>query len=199
MEDEAKAALQKFVSKTVEDELKPLKEEFKRNVDEQVKGLGEFEAKARRDLEAARLQVAQQIDKLKDFEVSARRDLEQRLRDMEDRVTRDVRTKAFGLALTVVLVAAGGTILGSITAAREVNTSVMNLQDRIIGAQTTIQNSQNELNAEKDQMAESKRQLANVTKDIADAKAQLNETTKQLETARAEYAGLVKSARAGQK
>ena len=137
----------------------------------------------------ARARVETQMNGLEKYEKEAREKLEERLKLVEERVARDVRTKVFSVALTIVVVAAGTMLVGSFAATREVNNSVIALQDRVLGAQTTIAKSNEALNTLRDKMEEAARQLTTTTKQLDDVKS-------QLEKARVEYVSLVKGAKA---
>ena len=76
---------------------------------------------------------------------NSRERIDQVMKDVEERVTRDVRTKVFGIALTIVVAAAGTMLVGSFAATRDVNNSVIALQKDIISAQTSIRESQSKL------------------------------------------------------
>jgi cell division protein FtsL len=113
-----------------------------------------------------------------------RHGMEQRVKEVEDRVTRDMRTKVLYIGVTMVATAAAAMVLGLFAAARDVNKSVIDLQKDIIAAQATIRTSSEAINEH--------------TKKLLDAHAELSTTTSQLDKARAAYDELTKATRAVQ-
>jgi hypothetical protein len=174
MAEELNKAISDLVNQRVEEEFKKIERDAKQRVEAQMANLEMFERDSRERLQS-------------------------RLQDIEERVTRDVRTKVFSIALTIVVLAAGAMLVGSFAATRDVNNSVIGLQDRVIAAQATIQKSQTELNTQKDQMAEATRQATAATKDLQDARVRLKDTTDQFEKVRKEYDALAKAVKAAQR
>jgi chromosome segregation ATPase len=121
--------------------------------------------------------------------------MDQRLKEVEERVTRDVRTRVFSVALTPVVVAAGAMLLGSFAATRDVNNSVIGLQKDIIAAQTTIQNSSKDVIEHTKKLADAQVELTRANSASSDARSKLETTTSQLDKARADYDELAKAMR----
>jgi hypothetical protein len=67
-----------------------------------------------------------------------RTEAEQRLREAEERLTRDIRMKLFSFSLAAVMSAVGAMLIGSYAVTRDVNHSVIALQKDIIAAQTAF-------------------------------------------------------------
>ena len=67
-----------------------------------------------------------------------RTEAEQRLREAEERLTRDMRMKLFSFSLAAVMSAVGAMLIGSYAVTRDVNHSVIALQKDIIAAQTAF-------------------------------------------------------------
>jgi hypothetical protein len=137
--------------------------------------------------EEARNRVGKRMAAFDTFEEEARKSFEERLRGVEDRVTRDVRTKVFSVALTVVVVAAGAMLVGSLGATREVNSSVIALQKDIISAQTAIKSSSDSLLEQKSKLADAQAQLRVAVGELNDVREQFRGTRSQLDKARAEF------------
>ncbi|PNE09942.1 MAG: hypothetical protein CR217_17215 [Beijerinckiaceae bacterium] len=57
-----------------------------------------------------------------------RTETEQRLREAEERLTRDIRTKVFLFSLVAVMSAVGAMLIGSFVVTRDVNSSVIALE-----------------------------------------------------------------------
>ncbi len=146
--------------------------------------------------EGARTRVENRMTAFDKFEKESREKFEERLRGVEERVTRDVRTKVFSVALTVVIVAAGAMLVGSFAATREVNNSVIALQKDIIAAQTAIKSSSDSLLEQKGKLADAQAQLRATTSDLSDAREQLKAVTGGLEKARAAYESLSRETKA---
>ena len=113
---------------------------------------------------------------------------EERLRVVEDRVTRDVRTRIFSLVLAVVVAAAGVMLAGSFAATREVNNSVISLQNTIIATQNTIKGADKALAEQSKKLAEASISLTIKAAELEAASGRLREVTKQLEDTRKELA-----------
>jgi septal ring factor EnvC (AmiA/AmiB activator) len=118
---------------------------------------------------------------------------EARLKRLEERMSRDVRTTMFSIGLAVVATAASVMLLGSFTATRDVNNSVIALQKDIIAAQTTIKASSDGLNDSAKKLADAQAELAKVSNASSEARSKLDTTTTQLDKARGEYNELVKA------
>jgi hypothetical protein len=88
-----------------------------------------------------------------------RTETEQRLRGAEERLTRDIRTKVFSLSLAVVMSAVGAMLIGSFAITRDVNHSVIALQNDIIAAQTALKTAS-------DALVEQRQKLANAEADL---------------------------------
>ena len=82
-------------------------------------------------------------------------------------------------------------IVSGMGATREVNQSVVSLQERIMAAQQTIQNSRDALNAQQDI-------LVKATGEVKAKTDELSNTQKQLDKARTEYEELSKTMKAVQ-
>jgi chromosome segregation ATPase len=160
--------ISKIISDRVESEFKDIKKE----------ALDRFEEKSR---------------ELERFTNDLRYGMEQRLKDVEERVTRDVRTRVFSLALSVVIAAAGAMLLGSFTATRDVNNSVIALQKDIISAQTTIKTASDALIDHTKKLAEAQAELTRANGASAEARTKLETTISQLEKVRGDYDRLTKA------
>src|SRR5438874_2000085 len=95
--------------------------------------------------------------------------LEQHLKEAEERVTRDVRTKVFLLSLAVVTGAIGATLIGSLAITRDVNNSVIALQKDIIAAQTAIKTASDALVEQKQKLADAEAGLTPATSALTNA------------------------------
>jgi cell division protein FtsL len=118
---------------------------------------------------------------------------EQRLREAEDRLSRDIRTKFFSLSLAVVISAVGAMVIGSFTATRDVNNSVIALQKDIIAAQTALKTASDALVEQRQKLANAEADLVLATSKSIDARSKLEATTPLLDKARGEYEGLTKA------
>jgi hypothetical protein len=144
----------------------------------------------------ARTPVEERMTAFEKFEKESRERFEERLRRVEERVTRDVRTKVFSVASSVVIVAAGVMLVGSFAATREVNNSVIALQKDIIAAQTAIKSSSDSLLEQKGKVADAQAQLRATISELGDARKQLDAVTSGLEKARVTYESLSRETRA---
>jgi len=122
-----------------------------------------------------------------------RTETEQRLREAEERLTRDIRTKVFALSLAVVMSAVGAMLIGGFAITRDVNNSVIALQKDIIAAQTALKTASDALVEQRQKLANAETDLIVATSKSIDARSKLEATTPLLVRARAEYEGLTKA------
>ncbi|MET0970264.1 MAG: hypothetical protein ABWY18_13770, partial [Tardiphaga sp.] len=122
------------------------------------------------------------------------RGTEDRMRSIEDRVTRDVRTRIFSIALSIVVAAAGAMLLGSLAATRDVNSSVIALQNTIIATQGTIKDADKALGEQARKMNDASNtlilknsELEIASKNLAEATTKFNKLSEQLDRAREDY------------
>lgn len=142
------------------------------------------------DLEKVKRDALERFDiKMKEL----RDETEARLKLLEERMSRDVRITMFSIGLAVVATAASVMLLGSFTATRDVNNSVIALQRDIITAQTTIKASSDGLNESAKKLADAQAELTKVSGASSDARTRLDTTTQQLDKARGDYNDLAKT------
>jgi capsule polysaccharide export protein KpsE/RkpR len=122
-----------------------------------------------------------------------RTETEQRLREAEERLTRDIRTKVFSFSLAVVMSAVGAMLIGGFAVTRDVNNSVIALQKDIIAAQTALKTASDALVEQRQKLANAEADLILATSKSTDARSKLEATTSLLVRARAEYDGLTKA------
>jgi predicted nucleic acid-binding Zn-ribbon protein len=125
----------------------------------------------------------QEIEK---YERELRGKTENRLKDVEDKVTRDVRTRVFSIALTVVIVAAGAMLVGSFAATREVNNSVISLQNTIIATQNAIKDADKALTEQAKKLSDASNALTLKTTELDSAKSKLEDATREFNRVREE-------------
>ena len=122
-----------------------------------------------------------------------RTETEQRLREAEERLTRDIRTKVFSFSLAVVMSAVGAMLIGGFAVTRDVNNSVIALQKDIIAAQTALKTASDALVEQRQKLANAETDLILATSKSIDARSKLEATTPLLDKARGEYEGLTKA------
>lgn len=177
-----------IVGKIVEDQFNGIETEARERIDERIRSLDAYESGIRSQMEAtswemtARVRAA--IGSLAEYEKDALSTLRERAEQVEERVTRDVRTRVFAVAALVVVVAAGTLLAGSFASTREVNASVIALQKDIISAQTTVRSAADALIEQKARLAEAQATLTTVTSQLQDARQQLATVTGDLQKAR---------------
>jgi len=118
---------------------------------------------------------------------------EQRLREAEERLIRDIRTKVFLFSLVAVMSAVGAMLIGSFVVTRDVNNSVIALQRDIIAAQTALKTASDALVEQRQKLANAEADLVLATSKSTDARSKLEATTPLLDRARSEYEGLTKA------
>lgn len=177
-----------LVSKIVEDQFNGIEVEARERIEERFRSLDAYESKVRSQIEATSqdmtTRVRTAIDSLAEYEASALSTLRERAEQVEERVTRDVRTRIFAVAALVVAIAAGTLLVGSFASTREVNASVIALQKDIISAQTTVRSAADALIEQKTRLAEAQATLNTVTSELQDARQQLTAVTGDLQKAR---------------
>ncbi len=175
-------------------ELESFESESRQRLEQQI-GLADKQAKAiSREIESNfyemnrsfRARIDDSLAALNAYEKAAIEKIDVRTREVEERVTRDVRTRVFAIATTVVVLAAGAMLVGSFSATREVNNSVIGLQKDIIAAQTSIRTSSDALLEQKARLAEAQVQLKAAMADLVETKETLRTSNAQLEKARAQ-------------
>src|SRR6202047_2151542 len=119
--------------------------------------------------------------------------IEQRLREAEERLTRDIRTKVFSFSLAVVMSVVGAMLIGSFVVTRDVNNSIIALQRDIIAAQTALKTASDALVEQRQKLANAEADLVLATSKSTDARSKLEATTPLLDKARGEYEGLTKA------
>jgi len=124
---------------------------------------------------------------------SLRTETDQRLRDAEERLTRDIRTKVFLFSLVAVMSAVGAMLIGSFVVTRDVNNSVIALQRDIIAAQTALKTASDALVKQRQKLANAEADLVLAISKSTDARSKLEATTPMLDKARGEYEGLTKT------
>jgi chromosome segregation ATPase len=122
-----------------------------------------------------------------------RTEIEQRLREAEERLTRDIRTKVFLFSLVAVMSAVGAMLIGSFVVTRDVNNSVIALQRDIIAAQTALKTASDALVEQRQKLANAEADLVLAISKSTDARSKLEATTPLLDKARGEYEGLTKA------
>ena len=122
-----------------------------------------------------------------------RTETEQRLREAEERLTRDIRAKIFLFSLLAVMSAVGAMLIGSFVVTRDVNNSVIALQRDIIAAQTALKTASDALVEQRQKLADAEADLVLATSKSTDARSKLEATTPLLDKARVEYEGLTKA------
>src|ERR1700730_8645268 len=121
-----------------------------------------------------------------------RTEAEQRLREAEERLSRDIRTKVFSLSLAIVMSAVGAMLISSFAATRDVNNSVIALQKDIIAAQTALTTASDALVEQRQKLANAEADLILATSKSTDARSKLEATTQLLVRARGDYEGVTK-------
>ena len=127
------------------------------------------------------------------YTLDLRTEMEQRLREAEERLNRDIRTKIFSFSLAAVMCAVGAMLIGSFVATRDVNNSVISLQKDIIAAQTTLRTANDALVEQREKLANAEADLVLATSKSIDARSKLEATTPQLDKARGDYEKLTKA------
>ena len=122
-----------------------------------------------------------------------RTETEQRLREAEERLTRDIRMKVFLFSLVGVMSAVGVMLIGSFVVTRDVNSSVIALQRDIIVAQTALKTASDALVEQRQKLANAEADLVLATSKSTDARSKLEATTPLLDKARGDYEGLTKA------
>jgi chromosome segregation ATPase len=181
---EAHSVLQSLT--TLRSELEKTQETALKNLEGQLK-------KMENNATALIIEQQQKVEgKYAAFKEKAEKELEERkekaFASMEENVTKNVRNKVLALAIAVVSLAALAMIGSGYTAMREVNQSILTLQEKMIAAQDTIQKSN-------DAFAEHKDRLVDANTSIKAATNDLNAVREQLEKARTEYNELAKATR----
>ncbi len=95
------------------------------------------------------------------------------IRGLEEKVTKDVERRVNRMALAVVAIVGGVVVSAGFAAMRDINNSVISLQDNIINAQKTIQEANDKIN-EADKRIEAK------NKDLDAAKEKLDRAINDL-------------------
>ena len=124
-----------------------------------------------------------------------RTETEQRLKEAEERLTRDSRAKVFSISFAVVVSAIGAMLIGSFATTRDVNNSVIALQKDVIAAQTALKTASEALVEQRQKLANAEAELILATSKSTDARSTLEATTPLLDKARGEYEGLAKRIR----
>jgi hypothetical protein len=114
--------------------------------------------------------------------------------ESEERLTRDIRTKIFSFSLAVVMSAVGAMLIGSFAVTRDVNHSVIALQNDIIAAQTALKTASDALVEQRQKLANAEADLILATSKSTDARSKLQATAPLLDKARGEYEGLSNAA-----
>jgi cell division protein FtsL len=122
-----------------------------------------------------------------------RTETEQRLKEAEERLTRDIRTKVFLFSLVAVISAVGAMLIGSFLVTRDVNNSVIALQRDIIAAQTALKTASDALVEQRQKLANAEADLVLATGKSTDARSKLEATSSLLDKSRGEYEGLIKA------
>jgi chromosome segregation ATPase len=122
-----------------------------------------------------------------------RTETEQRLREAEERLARDIRTKVFSFCFAAVVSAIGAMLIGSFAATREVNNSVIALQKDVIAAQTALKTASDALVEQRQKLANAEADLILATNKSTDARSKLEATVPLLDKGRGEYEGLTKA------
>jgi chromosome segregation ATPase len=122
-----------------------------------------------------------------------RTETEQRLKEAEERLTRDIRTKVFLFSLVAVMSAVGAMLIGSFVVTRDVNNSVIALQRDIIAAQTALKTASDTLVEQRQKLANAEADLVLAISKSTDARSKLEATTPLLDKARGEYEKLTKA------
>jgi len=122
-----------------------------------------------------------------------RTETEQRLKEAEERLTRDIRSKVFLFSLLAVMSAVGVMLIGSFVVTRDVNNSVIALQRDIIAAQTALKTASDALVEQRQKLANAEADLVLATGKSTDARSKLEATSSLLDKSRGEYEGLIKA------
>lgn len=146
--------------------------------------------------ESAKKRVEERMNELDKFEHESRDRMEDRLRTLEDHLSRSLTTKIFTIALSVVVLAAGVMLVGTATATREVNSSVIALQKDLISAQTVIRASDESLRKQAEELSKATASLTAKNGELTAASEQLKEERARLEKARTDYEALTKANKA---
>jgi hypothetical protein len=155
-----------------------------------------FSEKIRLLEDDAKKKVDDRLVQFDEHEREARDKFDSRMRALEERLTGDVRSRVFQIALAVVGIAAATMLLGSFAATKEVNNSVIALQKDLIAAQTTIRTADKELRDQMQVMATATAALTAKQADLGAAEAKYRDEASRLADLKRQYEDLLKGAKA---
>jgi hypothetical protein len=158
-----------------------------------VRGLRALTMQGELDQEVSKVGATRVRTEFAELKEQKQAKFEQRLREAEERLIRDIRTKVFLFSLVAVMSAVGAMLIGSFVVTRDVNNSVIALQRDIIAAQTALKTASDALVEQRQKLANAEADLVLATSKSTDARSKLEATTPLLDKARGEYEGLTRA------
>jgi hypothetical protein len=158
-----------------------------------VRGLRALTMQGELDQEVSKVGATRVRTEFAELKEQKQAKFEQRLREAEERLIRDIRTKVFLFSLVAVMSAVGAMLIGSFVVTRDVNNSVIALQRDIIAAQTALKTASDALVGQRQKLANAEADLVLATSKSTDARSKLEATTPLLDKARGEYEGLTRA------